>query len=264
MSGKAATPCLLVEEGTDALRLTLNRPARGNSLTIELLDALLVALDQYPDARTILLTGAGRAFSTGGDIGGFLENATTPDTLQRYSEALVGRLNRVIQALIDHPAYLVAYVNGPVTGGSIGLMLAADQVLMDNQAFIQPYYAQMGFAPDGGWTAMLPAQIGEIAARRWLSSDSRWNAQRALAHGLADKLVTQDTVADALEKTLATANGLDRTVMATARRLSGTGDLAKRLDAEREAFLDHIVRPETLKRMQAFAAPAPSKVAGTV
>ncbi|MBR9824510.1 MAG: enoyl-CoA hydratase/isomerase family protein [Alphaproteobacteria bacterium] len=251
----ADTPVLSQRDG-EVLRLTLNRPERGNSLVLPLLDALITALNDHADAQALILTGAGRAFSTGGDIGGFLDHAETTDTLTDYASQLVGRLNQTLLALADHQGFIISDVNGPVTGGSIGLMLIADHVLLDQSAFIQPYYAQMGFAPDGGWTAILPDQIGRHRALNWLTRDLRWTADMAGDAGLADTMADSAGRTAQIDSLLQHAAQLDGSVMAQARRLTIGVDLADRLEAERQAFLEQIRKPETLARMQAFASPS--------
>ena len=101
------------------------------------------------------------------------------DALERFGDAIVSSLNRAILALRALPCPTVAAVNGPVTGGAIGLMLACDITLMCRDAFIQPYYARMGFAPDGGWTALLPERIGTARTASWLALDTRVSAVAA-------------------------------------------------------------------------------------
>lgn len=252
MTTCSADPLLLAEERDDALRLTFNRPARGNSLVPDLLDACLAALAKHKDAPTLILTGAGKAFSTGGDIRGFLDNAGTADRLQTYASHLVGQLNTLILELNRHPSLIIAHVNGPVTGGSLGLMLAADHVVMAPSAFIQPYYTRMGFAPDGGWTAMLPQRIGAHRAQNWLARDERWRSEQVVEAGLAqDRAAAAD--AEVIIQRVAERNaGLDPNVIATSRQLIAGHGLAARLEAERQAFLRQIGKPETLERMEGF------------
>ena len=74
--------------------------------------------------------------------------------LLSFAREIVGTLNETILNIVDRKVLLVCALNGPVTGGSIGLMLACDHVIASDTAFAQPYYARMGFAPDGGWTAI--------------------------------------------------------------------------------------------------------------
>ncbi|MCA1951844.1 MAG: enoyl-CoA hydratase/isomerase family protein, partial [Hyphomicrobiales bacterium] len=185
----SAEPLVLLERADDVARLTLNRPGRHNSLVpplIEAMEARLADLAAAPP-RVLVLTGAGRSFSTGGDLRGFLE---TPRHARRaYAEQLVGGLHRVILALARLPMPVVARVQGPVTGGSLGLVLSADLVVMVETAFIAPYYVEVGFAPDGGWTALLPERVGAARALAIQLLNRRIDAAEARALGLAHESV---------------------------------------------------------------------------
>jgi 2-(1,2-epoxy-1,2-dihydrophenyl)acetyl-CoA isomerase len=240
--------------------ITLDRPSRGNALVPDLLADLQTALDQAAkEGGSLILTGNGKAFSTGGDIAGFLEHAGSPDSLSDYAADLVGALNRVILTLRRHPGTVIVAVNGPVTGGSLGLALAADRILVSDTALVQPYYAVMGFAPDGGWTALLPHRIGAARAAGWIASDTRLHADDLLRIGFADRTCAPDALMSAALAEAQDAAGLDPAIILDARRLTAQDaeSLAPALEAERQAFLTHIVRPETLDRMRAFTAPKP-------
>jgi hypothetical protein len=100
-----------------------------------------------------------------------------------YADHVVGGLNRAILRLAALPCPVIAQVQGALTGGALGLVLAADLVAMDRAAFIQPYYVRVGFAPDGGWTAMLPARIGARRARAIQLLNTRLSALRRAALG---------------------------------------------------------------------------------
>jgi 2-(1,2-epoxy-1,2-dihydrophenyl)acetyl-CoA isomerase len=147
-------------------RLTLNRPARHNSLVPALTDSLnaeLLRVAETPAVRILVLQAAGASFSTGGDVAGFY--AQPRDRRRAYAEMLVGGLNAAILQLLNLPFPVISRVHGPVTGGSLGFLLASDLVAITPEAFIQPYYTQVGFSPDGGWTAMLPDRIGIARTR---------------------------------------------------------------------------------------------------
>ena len=259
MMEASASPPVLVDRDDAVMRIRLNRPKRGNALTPELLDALCDALSTCGDVRAVVLTGEGRAFSSGGDIGEFHARAEDPQALKAYGDRIVSALNRVILALRDLPCPSVAGVNGPVTGGAIGLMLACDTIVMSRDAFIQPYYARMGFAPDGGWTALMPDRIGPARTGAWLTLDHRVSAVAAFEMGLADRLAEADAFETVLSDTVAGLAAHDPHVAATSRRLLDShrsGDpLIARLDRERKAFCDLLVRPGTRARMAAFLAP---------
>ncbi|MGD2176725.1 MAG: enoyl-CoA hydratase/isomerase family protein, partial [Anaerolineae bacterium] len=187
-TGKAGELVLLERAGPVAV-LTLNRAERHNSLVPPLLAELLAALEvvrSEPDVRAAVLQANGRSFSTGGDVGGFhahmddLGDCVDPAA---YASKIVSLLNRVILALVELPVPVVAAVHGIVTGGSLGLVLGCDVVLVAPEAGFTPYYRVVGFSPDGGWTAMLPAIIGPKPAAEVLLRNLTIAAEQAVAWG---------------------------------------------------------------------------------
>ena len=138
--------------------ITLNRPERHNSLIPALLNEMLAALDSIgarPQVRALILKANGRSFSTGGDVRAFYEHRKD---LSMYAHEIVGLLNRVILTLVGLPVPVVAAVNGIVTGGSLGLVLASDLALLAPEATITPFYSVVGFSPDGGWLVVSPCE----------------------------------------------------------------------------------------------------------
>ena len=246
---------LLDREG-DVARVTLNRPERHNSLVPDLMEALNAALDALLAAppRVLVLAGAGRSFSTGGDVRAF---ADVPRSERRaYAADLVGALNAAILKLVVLPCPVVARVHGAVTGGSAGFLFAADLVVMAKEAFLQPFYVDVGFSPDGGWTALLPERIGAARAGEIQMLNQRLDAERARALGLAS------LVCDAQDLDLALKTVVSRLLGKSPESLSATkallwpferrAALAAGLARELESFLDLIDRPETEAGMQRF------------
>jgi 2-(1,2-epoxy-1,2-dihydrophenyl)acetyl-CoA isomerase len=234
--------------------LTLNRPERHNSLVPELLEELLAWLAQVeaaPDVRAVILQANGRSFSTGGDVAGFV---THLDSLEAYALRIVGLLNETILALLQLPAPVVAAVQGIVTGGSLGLLLACDLVLVAPQATFTPYYSVVGFSPDGGWTALLPALIGPKRAAAILMQNQTISAEEALAWGLANKIVTGDSLrVEALKVAQEIAAKKAGSIRHTKRLMVGShGDVARRLEEERARFVRQIVTPEARQGMATF------------
>ena len=128
-----------------------------------------------------------------------------------YAQEVVGLLNEVILALIDLPVPVVACVHGPVTGGSLGLVLAADLILVAPEASFTPYYSVIGPSPDGGWTAMLPAVIGEKRAAAVLMLNETISAEQAVAWGMAQRIVPGDVIRDEAQRVAAqTSPGANR------------------------------------------------------
>jgi len=230
----------------------LNRPERHNSLVPELLEGLLEAHRDVVagGVSVILLAAAGRTFSTGGDVVGILGAG---DRLA-YSKRLVGLLNEVILAFAGGPVPVVGAVHGMVTGGSLGLVLMCDHVVLAAEATIRPWYSIVGFAPDGGWTALLPGVIGARRARSILLTDATITAADALDWGLADEVVPAGRVGErAMEAARKIAAGAPAT-RAAIRRLTRADlvEAAARLEAEREAFLAQVTTREATEGMNRF------------
>lgn len=232
--------------------LTLDRPERCNALDDALLAELNAALDRLENPRALVLRGSGRHLSTGGDVARFAHEVAAGNG-RAYAQAVVGGLNRAILRLAALPCPVVAQVQGALTGGALGLVLAADLVAMDRRAFIQPFYTVVGFAPDGGWTAMLPARIGTHRAREIQLLNQRITAAQALAMGLA-QAVSDDPPA-VTDDWLGRLRGHVPGAMAITKRLTiDLQALETALDAERAAFVERIETDEVRDGMARFLA----------
>jgi 2-(1,2-epoxy-1,2-dihydrophenyl)acetyl-CoA isomerase len=237
--------------------LVLCRSGMHNALVPELLDELLAALALVrddPECRALLLGAEGPAFSIGGDMRRFQREHTGAGALQAYASGLVGRLNQAILALIDLPQPVVAAVHGIVTGGSIGLVLAADLVYLAPQAVFKAHYASAGFGPDGGWTALVGRLAGTRRAAAALLLNRSVRAEEAVAWGLANEVVAagvlQETAAAAAHRVAAYPGG---TMRAAKRLLWGDREqLAAGLEAERKQFLELIAQPAAVEGVAAF------------
>ena len=242
-------------ERADAVaRVVLCRSSMHNALVPELLDDLLAALAQLSedrDCRAVLLAAEGTAFSIGGDMRRFQRER---GALHDYSAGLVGKLNEVILALTDLPQPVVAAVHGIVTGGSIGLVLAADVIYLAPQVVFKAHYATAGFSPDGGWTALAGRLAGVHRAAAALLLNRSVRAEEAVAWGLANEVIAADrlqqTAADAARRMAAYTAG---TLRAAKRLLWGDrAQLAADLEAERRHFLELIVQPAAMQGVDAF------------
>jgi 2-(1,2-epoxy-1,2-dihydrophenyl)acetyl-CoA isomerase len=234
--------------------LTLNRAERHNSLVPELLEAMLAALEgvgAQDGVRAVVLQANGRSFSTGGDVRGFYEHL---DDLEAYAGEIVGRLNGVILAMIALPVPIVAAVQGIVTGGSMGLVLGSDIVLVTPEASFTPYYSVVGFSPDGGWTALLPAIIGLKRTGEVLMRNQTITAEQAVAWGLASRIVPADRIR---EEALSMAQDLAAMKAGSIGHTKATlgpacSDLESGLEAERSRFVQQIMTEEARQGIEAF------------
>ncbi|MDX1571843.1 MAG: enoyl-CoA hydratase/isomerase family protein [Xanthomonadales bacterium] len=242
---------LQVHREDELCRLNLNRPERHNALVPELLQALLTELDTLSASppRALILAANGRSFSTGGDLREFWEQR---DSIGAYAHRLVGLLNQVILALRGFPAPVICAVNGIVCGGSLGLLLASDIVLLSERATITPYYGQVGFSPDGGWTALLPQVIGSSRVAELLFDNASLEPGEAVARGLASRIDPQPL--EAAHRLGSRFGKLEAGSARTAKQLLN-GDLdavAARLERERETFVAQAQTPEALAGIRRF------------
>lgn len=235
--------------------VTLCRPERHNSLVPELLEDLLAALGRARnDARVVVLTAEGRSFSTGGDVRAFFD-ASEP---QRYAHEVVGLLNQVMLAMMRLPQPIVAAVHGIVSGGSLGLLLASDVVLVSPQVTITPWYSEVGFSPDGGWTALLPDLIGQKRTARILLRNESITAEEAVNWGLASDVVPAETICDRATTLASEIAAMKRGSTAFIKRLlcRDIETIAARLEDERSSFVEQFLTAEARAGMAAFLGEA--------
>lgn len=230
--------------------IALSAP-RSNALEPGLLNDLHRALDalEASGARAAVITG-GRNFSTGGDVGRFFDAVMLGEGAA-YAKAVVPALQNLVLRMIEMPVIFACAARGATTGGAAGLLWAADTVVLSPDAFVQPYYATVGFAPDGGWTAVLPERIGVGKAYNWLLKDTRHTATELHQLGLAR---TIDAAPEARAASILAQMDLDVALEAKALMWDGARRalVEDRLAAETAAFLRRIQAPETRQKMAEF------------
>ena len=176
--------------------ITLNRPDALNAWTRELGRELLAALDQaaQDDAiRAVVLTGAGRAFSSGADLKSSIEPGENgqPDVLS----ALRDVFNPMLLRVRTLPKPVVAAVNGPAVGIGCSLAIAADLVIAAESAYFLLAFANIGLTLDGGASTSLVARIGLTHATEMAMLAERVTAPLALEWGLVNQVVADGELA---------------------------------------------------------------------
>ena len=229
---------IVFERAEGIARITLNRPAKLNSFTVAMHEELRDALARTAaDAslRVLVLTGAGRAFCAGQDLG---DRAVAPgeepvdlgQSVERYYAPLV----KALRAL---PLPVVCAVNGVAAGAGANLVLACDLVIAARSAsFVEPF-CRLGLIPDTGGTWFLPRLIGHARATALAMLGEKLSAAQAEAWGLIWKCVDDDRLAaetDALARHLATAPTLGLARTKQALQASGLNTLDAQLDLERD------------------------------
>jgi 2-(1,2-epoxy-1,2-dihydrophenyl)acetyl-CoA isomerase len=193
---------LLVTHDGAVQTITLNRPGVLNALDLALHVRLAAALDRaaQPDVRALVITGAGRGFCVGQDVGEFPRNAAAVGELLRQ------HFNPAIRALRGLPKPVIAAINGPAAGAGLALALACDLRLAAASASLVPAFGRIGLVPDSGLSHTLPRLIGSAAAFDWMVSGRSIAAPEAEALGLVTRVVEDADLAaetDALAAELA-------------------------------------------------------------
>ena len=234
---KERSETLRIDQSQHVMQLTLNRPEKLNALNEEMHTALQAALTDAatdPEVRAVLLTGAGRGFCAGQDLGDRDPRHGVPPDLGQTIERFYNPLIRLIRRL-DKP--VICAVNGVAAGAGANLALACDIVLASRSARFIQAFARIGLVPDSGGTWMLPHLLGEARAKALCMTAEPVDAQQAADWGMIWHVVDDESLADAA-MTLACqlASGPTRSfgMIKQAIQASATQSLDRQLDLERD------------------------------
>jgi 2-(1,2-epoxy-1,2-dihydrophenyl)acetyl-CoA isomerase len=181
---------ILFEPGPIA-RITLNRPDRLNSFTVQMHEELRDALAKLGDARVVVLTGAGRGFCAGQDLN---DRAVAPGEAVDLGETVQACWNPLIRTLTSLPQPIIARVNGVAAGAGANIALACDIVVAAKSVrFIQSFSA-IGLIPDSGGTWVLPRLVGQARALGMALTGEPIPAEMAAEWGLIWKAVDDDAL----------------------------------------------------------------------
>ena len=246
-------------------RLTLNRPDRLNSFNAgmhgEVRDALTrVAADS---ARVLVLTGAGRGFCAGQDLG---DRAVAADGARAdLGESIERHYKPLILALREMPVPVVAAVNGVAAGAGASIALACDLVIAARSASFIQAFSRLGLVPDSGATWFLPRLVGDARALGLAMLGDRLTAEQAAAWGLIWRCVDDEAFAgevDALAVSLAA--GPTRGLVRTREAMRGAWQrtLAEQLDVERDFQRELGYTDDYAEGVAAFGAKRPPRFTG--
>jgi 2-(1,2-epoxy-1,2-dihydrophenyl)acetyl-CoA isomerase len=231
----AGRGAMSVERASAVLRVRFNRPdvlnAFDASSTIELLDVIRAA-DTDDGVRAVLLTGTGRAFSSGAELGGQTSEKDISSVIETELREVSGPL---ILALRRLRKPVIAAVNGPAAGIGCSIALACDLVVAAESAFFLLAFSNIGLTPDGGASLLLPARIGLGRAFVLALLAERLPAAEAVSWGLADRMVPDAelaSVTEALAVRLAAGPTLSYAATKQAINAAVLGGLEAALDLE--------------------------------
>ncbi len=228
---------ILVDKRAGYYAITLNRPDRLNSFTEAMHRALMAALTQAeadPECRALLLTGAGRGFCAGQDLGDRLASGDVRPDLGATIGAFYNPLVKKLRAL---PFPVVAAVNGVAAGAGANIALACDIVLAGKSAKFVQAFAKIGLVPDSGGTWFLPRLVGAARARALSLLAEPLPAETAAEWGLIWKALDDDKLLPEAEKMCAQFAAGPTFGLAQIKRAldaSESNDLGAQLELERD------------------------------
>lgn len=225
-----------VAEGYAAI--TLNRPDKLNAITAEMHGELREALARVADdggIRALLLTGAGRGFCAGQDLGDrAVQPGQAPVDLGHTIDTLYNPLIRTLRGL-DKP--VVCAVNGVAAGAGANLALACDIVIAARSASFIQAFCRLGLVPDSGGTYILPRLVGQARAMALAFLGEAVPAEQAAVIGMIWKCVDDDKLeaeARGLVRRLATQPTKGLALTKRAINASSANNLDRQLDLERD------------------------------
>lgn len=218
-------------------RLTLNRPDKLNSFNPQMHGEVRDALRRLPgsDARVLILTGAGRGFCAGQDLGDRAVAAGSQGV--DLGKSIDEYYNPLVLALHSLPMPVIAAVNGVAAGAGANIALACDLVIAASSASFVQAFAKLGLLPDSGGTWTLPRLVGNARALGLALLGNKLAAEQAAAWGMIWQCVPDAELAaavDSLAQILAAAPTRGLAATKAAIRGSWQHSLAEQLDIERD------------------------------
>jgi 2-(1,2-epoxy-1,2-dihydrophenyl)acetyl-CoA isomerase len=252
-----------------AVRLELNRPEALNAwnrrLGIDLLDAVR-SVGEDDDVRAVLVTGAGRAFSSGADLKDFsAQDDLTPDGRPDLRKTLTERYHPIITTIRTMPKPVVAAVNGPCVGIGLSLALAADLVVAKESAYFMLAFVNVGLVPDGGSSVFVPTRVGFARATEMAMLGERIPARQALDWGLVNRVFADEAFEGEAERLVhRLASGPTRSYAGTKRQLNAWlyARMEQQLDLEADVQQEMAASGDFLEGVTAFVEKRQARFGG--
>ncbi|HUC05360.1 MAG TPA: enoyl-CoA hydratase/isomerase family protein [Acidimicrobiales bacterium] len=245
--------------------VTFARPGSLNALNPRMADELFevaVRCDLDPDVRAVVVTGSGKAFMSGGDLGAFAEAGDGRDALIMH---MASRLHGAISHFNRMDAPVIAAVNGVAAGAGMSLALSLDLAVAARSARFVMAYTRAGLAPDGGSSYFLPRLVGLRRAQELVLTNRELSADEAEFWGIVNEVVDDEHLGERVDRLARhLASGPTRT-LGVAKRLMREGvdeTLESQMEKEGREIAASSVRPDGVEGIEAFLAKRPPKFAG--
>lgn len=185
-------PTLLLEKKERIAIVRMNRPERMNALAADLRTDLLACLDELgrdQEIRAVILTGSGKAFSAGGDLGELREKMTT-----YQSRDYVRGVSRIIASIRSLEKPVIAGVNGAAVGAGFSMVMASDLIVASEKAFFSMAFSKVGLVPDLGANFFAPRLFGNHKAKEMAFFGKTLTARELWEMGFINYLVGSDAL----------------------------------------------------------------------
>ena len=254
--------------GAGIATVELNRPSALNAWNAQLGADLLSTLHSAASdesVRAIVITGAGRAFSSGADLKDVSGGETTPDGRPNVYKTLTERYHPIMRAIREVPKPVLASVNGPAVGIGCSLALCCDLIVASESAYFLLAFVNIGLVPDGGSSLFLPTRVGMARASELSMLGERLPARQALEWGLINRVVPDGELraeAEALAGKLAA--GPTRSYAGTKRQLNNWlySRMGEQLELEAQIQREMSGSEDFLEGAMAFIQKRPAAFKG--
>jgi len=259
---------VLVEVKEGVAEITLNRPERLNAWDDQFGEDLRSAVLKDaadPSVLAVLITGAGRGFSSGADLKSTLDRSATGGSPPDVGELLRKRYHPIITGIRELPKPVVAAVNGPAVGIGCSLALACDLVLAAESAIFGLAFVNIGLIPDGGSTFLVPAAVGKARAFEMALLGDPVPAGQALEWGLINKVLPDGKLmeeARSLARKLASGPTLSYANSKRALNNSVLGIMEEQLELEADIQSEMAGTRDFVEGVQAFVEKRDPKFQG--
>ncbi len=257
---------LIYSKDQGVATITFNRPQSFNSLASTMIHELVPAMEECrddPSVRVVVITGAGKAFCSGGDLVGaraWMEAGRNP---ANYFLDMIKPFHRFITDLRHLPKPVIAAVNGMAAGAGFSIALACDLRIMAEKATFKLAYTRVtGLVPDGGWTVFLPRIAGMALASEIMFLDRPIDAAKALTLGLVTQVAPDAELAQKTREMALELAGGPAESFARAKGLlndSMAGILETQLERERLELGECARVPDFREAVDAFFDKRPPR-----
>ena len=254
------------ETASGVATITLNRPDSLNAMSPEMakeLHDVALRIDADTRVRAVILTGSGKAFCAGGDLGEFVAAGDQARTLILQ---MTGDLHLALSRLSRNRAPVIAAVNGTAAGAGFSLAMAADLAIAEEQAVFTMAYTNAGLSPDGSSTYFMPRKIGDRRTRELMLTNRLLAAPEALDRGGVNQVVENGAALVAAQAMAERMAAGPTEAYAQVKRLldaSFSQTLESQMELEARAIATQVASVDGQEGMQAFVEKRKPQFGGT-